>query len=261
MVMRLSINDLVVGYGNKVIINGLTVEFSEGKSVILGPNGSGKTTLLRAIAGVLRPIRGSITLDGKPLRKGDVGYVSHAGGLDPNMTVRDNLEFYTEIKGADNLDKIIDDLGIRGLLNSKVGSLSNGQRRIVEVAVAMLGNPRVYIFDELTEGLDVNYARRVREIVRKLGGIVIYTTHIPSEVFEVADDVLILKRGRLVFRGDLSRLGGTMKIIARRGRETRVVEVDANEVRNAMDELRSVGFEVLEVRNTVIEELLGEDNV
>ncbi len=89
MIMKLSINNLIVGYGSRIIINGLTVEFNEGRTVILGPNGSGKTTLLRAIAGVLKPLSGSIMLDGKPLRGGDVGYISHAGGLDPNMTVRE----------------------------------------------------------------------------------------------------------------------------------------------------------------------------
>ncbi len=71
LLMKLSINDLVVGYGDKVIINGLTVEFDEGRTVILGPNGSGKTTLLRAIAGgVIKPLRGIIVLDDRPLRGG-----------------------------------------------------------------------------------------------------------------------------------------------------------------------------------------------
>ena len=258
--MKLSVNDLVVGYGSRVIINGLTVEFNEGRTVVLGPNGSGKTTLLRAIAGVIKPIRGSITLDGKPLRKGDVGYVSHASGLDPNMTVIDNLEFYAEVKNANNLDEVIDRLGIKDLLNNKVSSLSNGQRRIVEVAIAMLGDPKVYIFDEPTDGLDVNFAGRVKEIVKQLRGVVIYTTHIPSEALELADDLIILRKGRVVFHGSASELGGSMRVVAKRGRATRIVEVGVNEVPGIVDKLRSEGFNVLEIRNSMIDELLGGDD-
>ncbi len=255
--MRLSVNGLVVGYGSRIVINGLTAEFGEGRSIILGPNGSGKTTLLRAIAGVLKPIKGSVALDGKPLVRGDVGYVAHSGGLDPNMTVRDNLQFYAEVKGADNLEEVVEGLGIEGLLDSRVGSLSNGQRRIVEVAVAMLGRPKVYVFDEPTDGLDVDAAGRVREIVKGLRGIVIYTTHIVSEALELADKLYVMRRGEVVFQGDVSELGGMVKVMARRGRETRIVEVDAGELLDTLNRLRSEGFNILEVRNSAIDELLG----
>lgn len=217
--MKLSVNDLVVGYGGKVVINGLTVEFDEGRTVILGPNGSGKTTLLRAIAGgVIKPLRGGIiVLDGRPLRGGDVGYVSHAGGLDPNMTVHENLEFYAEVKNASNLDEVVDRLGIRNLMNTKVGFLSNGQRRMVEIAIAMLGSPKVYALDESTDGLDVNFASRVKDIVRSLHGIVIYTTHMLSEALELADYLVIIRKGRIAFHGDMTKLGGAMRIVAKRG--------------------------------------------
>ncbi len=257
--MKLSINDLVVGYGDKVIINGLTVEFDEGRTVILGPNGSGKTTLLRAIAGVIKPLRGGIiVLDDRPLRGGDVGYVSHAGGLDPNMTVRENLEFYAEVKNASNLDEVVDRLRIRNLMNTKVGLLSNGQRRMVEIAIAMLGSPKVYALDEPTDGLDVNFASRVKDIVRRLHGIVIYTTHMLSEALELADYLVIIRKGRIAFHGDMTKLGGAMRIVAKRGgRETRIIETDLSELSRVIDELRSEGFNVLEVRNSVIDELLG----
>lgn len=196
-------------------------------------------------------------LDGKPLHGGDVGYISHASGLDPNMTVRENLEFYAEVKGANNLDEVIDRLGIRGLLNTRVGSLSNGQRRIAEVAIAMLGDPRVYVLDEPTDGLDVNFAGRVREIVKSLHGIIIYTTHIMAEALELADGLLIMRNGKMVFHGDVSRLSGVMRIVARRERETRIIEAGVNELNSVMSKLRSEGFNILEVRNSVIDELLG----
>jgi len=89
--MELMVKDLVIGYRDNVVIDGFNAVFSEGRTVVLGPNGSGKTTLLRAIAGVLRPLRGSITLDGKLLGKGDVGYVSHASGLDPSVRISSSM--------------------------------------------------------------------------------------------------------------------------------------------------------------------------
>ncbi len=258
--MELMVKDLVVGYRDNVVIDGFNAAFSEGRTVVLGPNGSGKTTLLRAIAGVLRPLRGSITLDGKLLGKGDVGYVSHASGLDPNMSVRENLEFYAEVKGVEDFRDVANKLGIDDLLNIKVGKLSNGQRRLVEIAVATLGKPRIYLLDEPTDGLDVFFARRVRKTVKSLGGIVVYTSHVPSEVFEVADSILVLKSGRMVFYGDIAEVGGAVKVVARRERETLIIEANIDEVPRTIEDLRHRGYEVLEVRSTAIEDLLGEDH-
>ncbi len=142
-------------------------------------------------------------------------------------------------------------------MNTRVGSLSNGQRRIAEVAIAMLGDPRVYVLDEPTDGLDVNFAGRVREIVKSLHGIIIYTTHIMAEALELADGLLIMRNGKMVFHGDVSRLSGVMRIVARRERETRIIEAGVNELNSVMSKLRSEGFNILEVRNSVIDELLG----
>jgi ABC-type multidrug transport system ATPase subunit len=243
--------DVSAGYRGRTVVE-VSASVPPGATALVGPNGSGKTTLLRAVAGAI-PARRRVEVDGRPLGPRDVAYLPH-GGLDPNARVGDELEFYWEVLGAERRDYAVDLLGLKELMGRKVGELSRGQARRAELAVVLALRRRVYLLDEPLEGLDVQYRGAVLGELRRLGEYVIFTTHDPSAVEAAAGWLLALRGGRLAYSGPPSGLKGRVAIRARRGGEVVTVETDRPEEK--VEELRSLGYSVEEVRSTAVEELM-----
>jgi len=174
---------------------------------IAGPNGSGKTTLLNILAGVLKQTEGRFEV------KGSVGYAYQHPKLWEELTVKENILFFSNLaeRGDEEwVKKVIEEMGLGGLLDENVGELSSGTRKRVEVAVGILSNPDVILLDEPTAGLDAEAKRRVIEIIKffkKEGKTVIITTHQLEDFGGVCDRLAVLNEGRVVSERDVRGLG------------------------------------------------------
>ncbi len=183
------------------------ISFTAGreKIALLGFNGAGKSTLAKLIAGILRPSSGEILVFGeRPWRSREVrrriGIVTHNPMLYRELTVRENLEFYSKLYGCD-LAEIVNLLGLADKLDVKVSHLSMGWIRRVALARALLNDPDVLVVDEGIAGLDVEARALVLEMLSGFDGCLIYSTHDVGEA-EFCDRYIVLSGGKLVYDGE-----------------------------------------------------------
>jgi ABC-2 type transport system ATP-binding protein len=208
-------------YGGFVAVQDVSFAIPAGQVVaLLGPNGAGKTTLMRMLTGYLAPSAGAGTIDGLDV-VGDrlevaarVGYLPENGPLYPDMTAREILRFVAAVRRLgprqfrDRLEAVIVQCELAGIVDKPLGKLSKGLRQRVGLSLALLHDPPVLILDEPTSGLDPNQIRRFRAHVRELRQVktLIVSTHILQEVEAIADRVLLMHNGRLVFDGSPAAL-------------------------------------------------------
>ncbi len=208
-------------FGSFQAVRDVSFEVPRGQVVaFLGPNGAGKTTTMRLLTGFIAPTRGTARIAGIDVQTDRIAAAEHLGYLPENgplyldMTPRGLLKFFGEARGlsgsdlSGRIDKVIDLCAV-GLVASKpIGKLSKGYRQRVAMAQALLHDPEVLILDEPTSGLDPNQIRGVRQLIRELGKskTVLVSTHILQEVQPVADRVLFIHDGRLVFDGPPAEL-------------------------------------------------------
>ncbi|MEM3231231.1 MAG: ABC transporter ATP-binding protein, partial [Metallosphaera sp.] len=204
--------ELVKVYGTKRVLDGVTEKIESGEFfVILGPSGEGKSTLLRIMAGIEKPDKGKILVDGvdvtnKPPEKRNVAMVFQNYALYPNMTVRDNIAFPLKMKGMkkeeiqEKVEKVAGLLGISEILDKKVTKISGGQQQRVAIARAIVRNPSYYLLDEPLSNLDARMrtvARgELKRIQKELKGTFIYVTHDQKEALSLADRVAVLHAGK-----------------------------------------------------------------
>ncbi|MFP6569086.1 MAG: molybdenum ABC transporter ATP-binding protein [Dehalococcoidia bacterium] len=199
--------------------------FGAGITALFGPSGSGKTTLLNCLAGLLKPDDGEIVLYGRDLYRGSpkmfvppekrrIGLVFQDGALFPHMSVSGNIMYgralTPEADRRVDVDHVVDLLGLRPLMDRSPGSLSGGERQRVAIARALAMSPGLLLLDEPMASLDahlrgvvLSYLRRVHD---DLGIPMVYVSHSISEVLALADDALVLSRGRVVASGRPSRV-------------------------------------------------------
>ncbi|MFE6078958.1 ABC transporter ATP-binding protein [Paenibacillus sp. NPDC057886] len=198
-------------YGNKEVVNNISLEISRGSVVaILGPNGAGKTTTMKMMLGLSTATSGLVTVLGqKPNHKQvrqKIGVMLQDVSVMDGLTVREIIRmvrsYYPAPLHADHIEELT------GLpppdLNKRAEKLSGGQKRSLNFALAMAGNPEILFFDEPTVGLDSETRRRFWERVRQLaqeGKTVIFTTHYLHEADEVADRIILFNRGSIVADG------------------------------------------------------------
>ncbi|MCE4599114.1 MAG: ABC transporter ATP-binding protein [Desulfurococcales archaeon] len=208
-----------VFHPNITALDNVSLDVEKGEFlVILGPSGSGKTTLLRIIAGLEKPSRGRVVIDGEtvvdaekgiyvPPQKRDIGMVFQNWALYPNMKVFDNIAFPLEIKGErkdvirKRVREIAEVLGIEDLLDRYPRHLSGGQQQRVALARALAKNPRILLLDEPFSNLDARVRITARTFVKKLqkrlGITTILVTHDQADAFAVGDRIVVLNRGRI----------------------------------------------------------------
>ena len=183
--------------------------------VLLGPSGCGKSTLLRIIAGLETPTAGRLTLGGRPLDgvppgARDVGFVFQSYALYPHLTVARNLGLALEARGMakDERDARVretaDLLGIGALLAKKPGDLSGGQQQRVALGRALARRPKLFLMDEPLSNLDAllrdDMRAELKALFRRLGATVVYVTHDQAEAMSLADEVAVLRGGRILQR-------------------------------------------------------------
>lgn len=192
---------------------------------LVGPNGAGKTTLIRILLGNLRPDSGVVLFGpGAGFSPGlDIGAQTDQLGLDPSMTVRQTISYFATIYRADldQIGAIVDRTDIGSLLKKRVGSMSTGQRRRFEIALALIGDPLCLLFDEPLNGLDPDAIDWFNELVCELRAeekAILVSSHILHELGKVADEVTILQQGVVRYAGPIQSVDD-VEVLYRQTRE------------------------------------------
>ena len=203
-------------YGSFLAVRDVSFSIPQGQVVaFLGPNGAGKTTTMRLLTGFVAPTRGSARIAGVDVQTDRIeaarhlGYLPENGPLYPDMTPQGLLRFFGEARGmgghalGQRIEAVISQCSLQTVAHKPIGKLSKGYRQRVSMAQAILHDPEVLIMDEPTSGLDPNQIRGVRTLIRELGKqkTVLVSTHILQEVGPVADRVLFIHDGKIVFDG------------------------------------------------------------
>jgi ABC-2 type transport system ATP-binding protein len=212
-------------------VRGIDLTVREGEILgFLGPNGAGKTTTLRMLTTLLAPTGGAATVAGCDLVSDPAGvrracgYVAQSGGVDTQITVREELvtqgRLYrlTRAQSAERAEELARELDLTELLDRKAGALSGGQRRRLDIAMALTHRPALLFLDEPTTGLDPGSRADLWDLIRRLrdehGTTVFLTTHYLDEADALADRLVIVDRGTVVAEGTPSalklRYGGSM---------------------------------------------------
>ena len=206
------IENLVKNYGSNTALDGISVSIESGETIgFLGPNGAGKSTAMNIITGYLSATSGKVTIDeidilNDPLgAKKLIGYLPEQPPLYLDMTVDEYLNFNYDLKGCTfpripHLNEICEVVKISDVRRRLIRNLSKGYRQRVGIAQALIGNPKVIIFDEPTVGLDPKQIIEIRSLIRTLGKshTVILSTHILQEVQAVCDRIIIINKGKIV---------------------------------------------------------------
>ena len=188
----------------------------------MGPNGAGKTTLLRILCGLLDPTRGQICFRGVPLEPRNLPAYRHLVGFLPQgfnayegFTGEQFLDYWAIERGLRNprerhseVERVLAQVGLEEAAGRKVRDFSGGMRRRIGIARTLLGEPPIVIVDEPTTGLDVESRNRLRETLLSVAGerIILFSTHIASDIAASASRILILDQGRLIFDGEAGSL-------------------------------------------------------
>ena len=203
-------------YGNFAAIQDVSFEVPRGQvAAFLGPNGAGKSTTLKILTGFLQATKGSARIAGLDVSTdrieaaSKIGYLPENGPLYPQMTPLELLRFFGEARGlaperlSSRVDAVVEQCNLQAVLEKAIHKLSKGYRQRVGMAQALLHEPDILIMDEPTAGLDPNQIREVRSLIRDLSAskTVLISTHILQEVEAVADHVVIIHEGRIVFDG------------------------------------------------------------
>jgi Cu-processing system ATP-binding protein len=215
----LEIRELTRSYGEIVAVDGLSLEVRAGEVVaLLGPNGSGKTTTIRCIAGLLNPDRGTILVKGYDLRRQyrqarrQFTYLPQQAEFPGSLSVREVLQFHARLRrlGREAMARALAEAGIGSEVEGRaVSQLSGGMRQRVSLAVACLPQPPVMLLDEPTANLDPAAAlnfRRLARSWRSAGRALLLSTHVLTDVVELADRVIVLVDGKLVASEDIAQL-------------------------------------------------------
>ncbi len=181
-------------FGGRTAVEDVSLRVTPGEVVgFLGPNGAGKTTTMRMLLGTLRADAGEGSL------KRPVGYLPESFSAYDVLSVRSYLQHMAQLKGADDVDRVMDAAGVASLASRPVERLSKGQKQRVGLAQALLGSPPSYVLDEPTIGLDPAQIVDTRRVIAGLreSAAVLLSTHILSEAAEICDRVVVIVRGRI----------------------------------------------------------------
>lgn len=208
----MTFHSLTKRYKNKYALQDFSAELDSGVYGLMGVNGAGKTTLLSLFVGILRADSGQILIDGKDVKNMGSKFYSHIGFLPQtsqfykDFTVMEFLRYIAVLKGIDfNTGKkraieLLEVVNLTDQAGKKIGALSGGMRQRVGIVQALLNDPSILVLDEPTAGLDPQERIRFRNLIGKFaaGRIVILATHIVSDVEYIANQVLLMKGGRLI---------------------------------------------------------------
>ena len=211
--MELVLDHVSKQYQNKTAADGITVTLGPGVVGLLGANGAGKTTLMRMICGILRPTAGTISFDGmdvsEELYRDALGYLPQDFGYYPSFTGRDFLLYIAALKGLGKeaakrkCEELLRTVNLEAAADRKIKTYSGGMKQRLGIAQALLNDPKIIVLDEPTAGLDPKERVRFRNMIARLGenAMVLLSTHIVSDVEHIADRILMMKDGKIIWDG------------------------------------------------------------
>src|SRR5919108_5714515 len=215
----ISVAGLRKSYGELEAVRGIDLEVAAGEIfAFLGPNGAGKTTTVEILEGYRGRNGGDVAVLGADPARVDrawrerIGIVLQEGQMHPELTVRESLELFGGYyRNPRKVEDTIDLTGLTEKADDRVGRLSGGQQRRLDVALALIGDPELLFLDEPTTGFDPSARRQAWELIRSMRGLgktVFLTTQYMDEAQALADRAAIIARGKLIAEGDPDRLGG-----------------------------------------------------
>jgi ABC-2 type transport system ATP-binding protein len=238
--------DLTKTFGDTIAVDHISINVREGEIYgFLGLNGAGKTTLIRLLLGMIKPESGSVSLFGQNAKQGsdiwnEVGYLVETPYSYPNLTVKENLEVFYQLRGINDrnqIDKIITVLQLDQYKNKKAKHLSLGNNQRLGLAKALLHNPKLLILDEPINGLDPAGIVEVREFLKDLvknhNTTIFLSSHILSEISKVATRIGIVHKGKLIKEINTNEL------------ENQIIKklcIKTSENQNALQILKENGF-------------------
>ena len=214
----IQINHLCKSFRSLQVLQDLTVTLPSGSvTAVIGPNGSGKTTLMKCIVGLVQPDSGAIAVDGvstinNPLSRTAIGYMSQVVHYPENLTPNDLINMVRGVRPKDTVDiadELIDDVQLNGHMDKPMRALSGGTRQKVGTVLAFMFRPTTLLLDEPTAGLDPVVTERLKEriiSVRDSGTTVLITSHVLSEIQELANRIIYLHEGQPIFDGTVDEL-------------------------------------------------------
>ena len=230
-------NNLTKKYKNSSVVSGVNLKIPEGEIYgFLGPNGAGKTTSIRMLLGLIKATVGNITIFGKDLNKNRLSILSDVGALVENpsyyahLNAIENLEVYRILRNIpkEKVHAVLKTVGLQNAAHQKVKEYSLGMKQRLGLAIALLGDPRLLILDEPTNGLDPQGIHEMRELIKSLakerGITILVSSHLLSEIDQMATYVGIISKGRLIFQDKIEILRqhsqNSIKLLVDKPKET-----------------------------------------
>lgn len=216
--MELCIDRLTKQYENKIAVDRVSLQLTNGVYGLLGANGAGKTTFMRMLCGILKPTSGTVTFDGMDVSseeyRAELGYLPQDFGYYPDFNGMDFLLYMASLKGLTKTEakrkskKLLELVSLSDVAKKKIATYSGGMKQRLGIAQALLNDPKIIILDEPTAGLDPKERVRFRNLIKELGteSIVLLSTHIVSDIEHIADTVLMMKAGQIVFNGSVDEI-------------------------------------------------------
>lgn len=221
--MELIIDRVSKQYKNNIAVDRISIKLQKGVYGLLGANGAGKTTLMRMICGILKPTSGTISFDdmdvGEENYRSVLGYLPQDFGYYPEFTGMDFLLYMAALKGIGKAqakrkaNELLQLVSLQDVAKKKIKTYSGGMKQRLGIAQALLNQPKVLILDEPTAGLDPKERVRFRNLIEDWGkeNIVLLSTHIVSDIEHIADNVLMMKDGQLIFSGCWDETKGNLE--------------------------------------------------
>lgn len=221
--MELVIDRLSKQYKNKIAVDRVSLRLKPGIYGLLGANGAGKTTLMRMVCGILNPTGGSITLDNMDVAteeyRGMLGYLPQDFGYYPEFTGQDFLLYMAALKGLNKASakrktgELMELVALQEAAGKKIKTYSGGMKQRLGIAQVLLNDPKLLVLDEPTAGLDPKERVRFRRLIEGLGkeNIVLLSTHIVSDIEHIADEILLMKDGQLIYQGEWTEEKGDLE--------------------------------------------------
>ncbi len=216
--MELVIDRMTKQYKNKIAVDRLSLNLTSGVYGLLGANGAGKTTLMRMICGILKPTSGEVKFNGIDVSEENyrdaLGYLPQDFGYYPEFSAQDFMYYMASLKGMTKAQaktktkELLEIVSLSDVAKKKIKTFSGGMRQRLGIAQALLNNPKILVLDEPTAGLDPKERVRFRNLISELGKdrIVLLSTHIVSDVENIASTILVMKDGQLLHNGALEHI-------------------------------------------------------
>lgn len=255
------VKDLVIKYKDLIAVDKVSFRLDSGLILLLGPNGSGKSSIIKALLGLIKPWRGSVSILGcNPTDtnciKDRIHVVFEETTLPFHLKVKEYLEGIAFLReDEENIDKVIDFFGLRHHLNKRIGELSKGLRRRVSIASLFLGKADILIMDEPYNGLDIEACIRVNKIIDETKAknpniLILLSTHIIPPL--IPNKIIVLRNGRLLYFGDPPTNKAYVKV-RYKGQE---LELELSEFNRVIQEVLDGNISIIDVRQHTLHDFI-----